>query len=216
MTVRLSRPVRFVLSLALLSVLFLARPDQAAAQVIFDDLTTATAEFRSAGTPVMAHVTVSAATPITGITTMSMAGSAHNQKFVIYNNTTSTFLYISAPKAFPADGGPTAKASDPFPAVTLLPGNVYLIGATADVATTQYYQVGGNVTQGAVTSSSTNGNLSNYASPTANCCFGVRSALRLSSTPPATIPTMSEWAMILFGLLLAGGAAVMIQQRRLV
>ena len=31
----------------------------------------------------------------------------------------------------------------------------------------------------------------------------------------ATIPTMSEWAMILFGLLLAGGAAVMIQQRRL-
>lgn len=33
--------------------------------------------------------------------------------------------------------------------------------------------------------------------------------------PPATIPTMSEWAMILFGLMLAGGAAVMIQRRRL-
>lgn len=32
---------------------------------------------------------------------------------------------------------------------------------------------------------------------------------------PATVPTMSEWAMILFGLLLAGGAAVMIQKRRL-
>lgn len=27
-------------------------------------------------------------------------------------------------------------------------------------------------------------------------------------TPPVTIPTMTEWAMILFGLLLAGGAAV--------
>ena len=32
--------------------------------------------------------------------------------------------------------------------------------------------------------------------------------------PPATVPTLSEWAMILFGLMLAGGAAVMIQRRR--
>ena len=33
--------------------------------------------------------------------------------------------------------------------------------------------------------------------------------------PAASVPTMSEWAMILFGLLLVGGAAVMIQRRRL-
>lgn len=32
--------------------------------------------------------------------------------------------------------------------------------------------------------------------------------------PPATVPTLSEWAMILFGLLLAGGAAVHVQRRR--
>lgn len=32
---------------------------------------------------------------------------------------------------------------------------------------------------------------------------------------PAAVPTLSEWAMILFGLLLAGGAVVMIQRRRL-
>lgn len=32
---------------------------------------------------------------------------------------------------------------------------------------------------------------------------------------PATVPTLSEWAMILFGLLLAGGAAVYIQRRRI-
>lgn len=30
---------------------------------------------------------------------------------------------------------------------------------------------------------------------------------------PAPVPTMTEWAMILFGLILAGGAAVMIQRR---
>lgn len=31
-----------------------------------------------------------------------------------------------------------------------------------------------------------------------------------------SVPTMAEWAMILFGALLAGGAAVMIQRRRMV
>lgn len=34
--------------------------------------------------------------------------------------------------------------------------------------------------------------------------------------PPATIPTMGEWAMILFGGLLAGGAAHYVQRRRFV
>lgn len=32
---------------------------------------------------------------------------------------------------------------------------------------------------------------------------------------PAPVPTLSEWAMILFGLMLAGGAVVMVQRRRL-
>lgn len=34
------------------------------------------------------------------------------------------------------------------------------------------------------------------------------------STPPAPVPTLSEWAMILMGLTLAGGAVVLIQRRR--
>jgi len=33
---------------------------------------------------------------------------------------------------------------------------------------------------------------------------------------PTSIPTLSEWAMILFGLLLLGGGTVMIQRRRLI
>lgn len=47
---------------------------------------------------------------------------------------------------------------------------------------------------------------------------GVRAGhgvVTITYTAPASIPTMSEWAMILFGLILAGGAAVIIQQRRL-
>ncbi|MBX9709202.1 MAG: IPTL-CTERM sorting domain-containing protein [Caulobacteraceae bacterium] len=33
--------------------------------------------------------------------------------------------------------------------------------------------------------------------------------------PPAPIPTLSEWAMILLGLMLAGGAALCIQRRQM-
>jgi hypothetical protein len=32
--------------------------------------------------------------------------------------------------------------------------------------------------------------------------------------PPAAVPTLSEWAMILMGLMLAGGAGLMIQRRQ--
>jgi hypothetical protein len=34
------------------------------------------------------------------------------------------------------------------------------------------------------------------------------------STPPAPVPTLSEWALILFGLILAGGAALYIHRRQ--
>ena len=36
----------------------------------------------------------------------------------------------------------------------------------------------------------------------------------LSLTPPSPVPTMSEWAMILLGILLAGGAALSLHRRR--
>ena len=36
------------------------------------------------------------------------------------------------------------------------------------------------------------------------------------SIPVVPVPTMSEWAMILFGLMLAGGAALYIQRRHLI
>lgn len=39
---------------------------------------------------------------------------------------------------------------------------------------------------------------------------------RLVSLPaPVSVPTMTEWAMIMFGTILAGGAALYIQRRRL-
>lgn len=37
----------------------------------------------------------------------------------------------------------------------------------------------------------------------------------ISSAGPAAVPTMNEWAMILMGVILAGGAAVLVQRRRM-
>lgn len=45
--------------------------------------------------------------------------------------------------------------------------------------------------------------------PYVDDCGGLRPL-----APPPPVPTMTEWAMILFGLLLAGGAALMAQRRR--
>jgi len=47
----------------------------------------------------------------------------------------------------------------------------------------------------------------------ANCALTDASAP--APRPTAPIPTLSEWAMILFGLLWVGGTTVTIQRRRL-
>lgn len=49
-----------------------------------------------------------------------------------------------------------------------------------------------------------------------SCCNEVYgdSVSLIAAPAVATVPTMSEWAMILFGLLLAGGAALHIQRNR--
>ncbi len=49
------------------------------------------------------------------------------------------------------------------------------------------------------------------ASPGADAKFSVTFD---AAPPPATVPTLSEWAMIGLGLSLAGGAVLMIQRRR--
>ncbi len=45
---------------------------------------------------------------------------------------------------------------------------------------------------------------------------GYDSAFTIVQVAPAPVPTLTEWAMILFGLTLAGGAVLMIQRRRMV
>lgn len=44
--------------------------------------------------------------------------------------------------------------------------------------------------------------------------IGASARLTFVAPPPAAVPTMSEWAMILFAIAMAGAAAIMIQKRR--
>ncbi|GEM_PF-859666 len=58
------------------------------------------------------------------------------------------------------------------------------------------------------------------AAQTSNAAQGASQAsasavtISLTPPPPPAVPTMSEWAMILLGVLLAGGAALQLQRRR--
>lgn len=187
----------------------------AASAQTFDDTGYNGSTSRAGGDSPAAHVTVSAPYAVTQISTVSRMAAAHNMKFVIYNLTTSTMMYVSPAKAFGADAAATVKSSDVFAPVILSPGQVYLIGSIADQPGTWHYTSSGTVTQGVVTNTPTNGNFADYGAPaSAGCCFGVRVPLRLEGAPPAPVPTMSEWALILFGVMLAGGVALHLHRRR--
>lgn len=189
---------------------------QAAAQATFSDTTTTGIDPRGIGNPLVAIITVSAPYQVVGIATPNLVATPSNQKFVIYDTTTNTAVYVSPAKAFPADAGvATLKASDPFPAVTLLPLHTYYIGSISDQPTTYSFRApGAAFTLGVVTNGNSNGNLINFATPVPFGSGLVSAPIVLTSVAAATaVPTMSEWAMILFGTILAGGAALYIRRR---
>lgn len=269
----------------------------ASAQAVFSDTTRQDTVYLSGGFAAVSTVTVSASYTVTSITSILATNAPHNVRFFIYDLTGGAMVYISAPKAFPSDGGAfVGKESDLFPAVTLLPGRVYNIGGIADqIAGTSL--ANGTVTQGVVTNSPTNANFSNFSAPARYSSGGYRVNLRLNTifvpsitavspaegpltggsqvvitgsgftgatsvtfggtpatsftvdndnqitafSPPggqgvvdivvsnpsrtsantaadnfayiAAVPTLSEWAMILFTAMLAGGAALHLQRR---
>ena len=105
-------------------------------------------------------------------------------------------------------------ASDPKSYVTSIyigntPGGNYAFVQTNSLCTTRGDNVGGN-TYGYGCMNQTS-NASQGASQAS------ASSVTISLTPPpppAPVPTLSEWAMILLGVLLAGGAALSLHRRR--
>ena len=105
------------------------------------------------------------------------------------------------------------------------PGPPYVVNAPADPNSRfSYVVLGPTNSQGYANAICSGRSASSLGSSPGNCSFGNTDSnfstavspvpTSFTTASPATVPTMSEWAMILFGLLLAGGAAVYVQRRR--
>jgi len=208
------------LTLALFSSLAISATPASAQAAFYDDAPTNDSDTGN-NVAYTASITVSAPYTVTSIEALTRVTVAHNQKFFIMDASTNAVVYVSPAKAFAADGpAATFKASDLFPAVTLQPGKTYYIGAIADQFTIYPFRFPpAPVTQGVVTNGSNgNGVVNSYATPFVAFGGGASVPIRLNTIfvpVPTPVPTMTEWAMILLGLMLAGGAAVLIQRRQM-
>lgn len=212
------------LTLALFSSLAISATPASAQAAFYDDAPT---NYTDTGNNVAftASITVSAPYTVTSIEALTRVTVAHNQKFFIMDASTNAVVYVSPPKAFAADGpSATYKVSDLFSAVTLQPGKTYYIGSIADQTAIYPFRFpAAAVTQGVVTNGvsagfGSNGGANNYAIPRLGVSGGAQVPIRLNTIfvpAPAPVPTMTEWAMILLGLMLAGGAAVLVQRRQM-
>ena len=159
------------------------------------------------------------------------------RSFVTFSVPASAVPYFSATLSLPTstvEGGPNTLEifdvtsnvlSDPEAAVFADLGTGISFGSVAGLSSNQNLVLtlnaqglsalnaarGGSITFG-LTNATIGGGLSDVI-------FGnsqLSSPRTLTLNSPAAVPTLSEWAMILFGLLLAGGAALLIQRRQVI
>lgn len=197
---------------------------RAATGLIFDDENAVAASHQAPGSGVAganngvgATITTAAATPITNFSLLTFQFSAGNLKFLVYDQTTSTFLYQSGPVNFAADtidGGGNAnftfKESPTFN-LTLLPTDTYDLGAIAD--DDHYYAYDyvnsspgdtATFTQNGITGPPKNILFQNYASPTTNGTTGTAEfALQIYNGQDNPVPEASTTVSL--GVLLALG-----------
>ena len=144
--------------------------------LIFDDENAFAASHQVPGNPfadrgVGATVGVSTDTPITSFALLTFQQVTGSLKFVIYDESSSTFVYTSAaagfgPDTFDGDGNAnfTFKSS-PDLSFTLLGGHTYDLGAISDVENYYAYNLGPTFAENGITSTPRNVLLQDYASP---------------------------------------------------
>lgn len=226
-----SRNAGLVLALASLATLG-TPPARAAAGLIFDDENAVAASHQDPGAGVAnanngvgATITTTTPTHVTNFALLTFQESAGNLKFLVYDQTTSSFLYQSSAVNFAADtfdgsgnANFTFKESPTFN-LTLLPTDTYALGAIADDS--HYYAYDyinsspGNTatrTENGITGPPQNVLFQNFASPSANGTGGTAEfALQIYNGAP--VPEASTIAS--FGLMLAlGMGSVVIAARR--
>lgn len=160
-----------------------------------------------------ATITVSAPYALSSVGVHTRAFSPGDWVFFVYNQTSSTLVYVTAPKAMPT--GTMLRSSDRFAPVILQPGQTYSVGAASNVEAIYGVVNSGPNTIGVVTNQNPTRRVTGFPTPT-DAGFAMQYRMQIVLNRVAQpVPTLSEWAIILMGLMLAGGATMMIQRRRI-
>ena len=199
--------------IALLAGLGMAVLTASAAQAqVFSDTSSTHTTFRSVAAPMTYFSNVATSTSITSFSILNQMTTAGSLEFLIFNDTTNTLLYMSAPVAFGADTGITWKQSPTF-TFTLVAGQTYDFGALANVNANYGFNTDGDLTQNGLTSAQSNQNVENFASPDLLFHAGARIPIILNAAAP--VPEASTTVSL--GLLLAlgmGGLVVAGKRRK--
>lgn len=202
---------------SLLAVCVLAGSASAASAATVYEFSPSGPSYQVNGDGLLANITTSSPLIITSVAQRTLSTTSVGMRFMVYDITNDTLLYLSPEKTFPSDSGiPSFKRSDDFPAITLQAGNNYAIGMMTNQLQRLYYQTAEPPVQNGITNRGW-ANTSGYVNgvPIIPQPAGFSVSLQLSyDVPPVSVPTLSEWSLILMGVLLVGGAAFVIQRRQ--
>ena len=187
-----------------LIILVLGPSRMRAQQILFDSFTPpiTAGGFSSANGGNSIQVSVTSDVRVGGISVLNRMYTEGNLRFVVLSHPQHQFIYLSPPKAFPADlpDFPTWKQSDPME-FTFLAGHDYLVGYLRSVPVDD---VGDRIAESSsgITSELACHCLSNYSSPTYshNCLNSVDFAVRIYTVPePSTLLLIGIGAISLVG-----------------
>jgi hypothetical protein len=214
------------ISLAMLASLVLSA-GHAKADPIFDNYTSQSAQyggtqFKLVNGAATYFSNVAQNTTITGITILNhivaLPTSTANLQFLIYDETTSKFVYESALQSFQGDGllgtTPTFKSSAPF-SFTLLAGQTYDIGYTSDTSFEVPYATPTELpsyTQGGLTATASDhsfGIINGNPTSTVDTFFSRMLPIQLDGFPVVPVPA----SVILFGTGMLGVGARRFRRR---
>lgn len=162
---------------------------------------------------------------------VTVVGSAGSDTFIIKDGTTGTITLLSNGGVDVLDfsdfSGPVSVDVTAVNFTAVAPGlNISFIGFATGPgvemrggagADTLIGGAGDDVLIGGPGADILNGNAGTDRrgdSSAADCGGDTLSSIEIDTCPVAPVPTMSEWAMILLGVMLAGGAALTLQRRR--
>jgi hypothetical protein len=188
-----------------------------AEQVVFEQLPAPSGDIQHAypgGS--LIKIEVSEARVITAVAQRARFDVANEVRFVVLrlDGGAWTPLVGTTPQTQAVQGFAYVQSPD-FPALTLEAGKTYAIGMlTRDGG--HYLEYGASLPVAPVDGILVIGKdaYTDYSLTTLPQNSNLAFSLKLLGPDPVPVPTLSEWSLILMGLILAGGAAVWLQRRR--